>query len=273
MSQMLHGITHVDAPAIVPTEGGLFSAAEVIDLSGDRVHEIMGVQFDASELAVTHLGDMLVSYDPDSCIATDELAHRDGFDVVQSDDQFTIYTAVECINYDSTEFESAARRRLELNEQTAVERYLWTNVYPRYAEDVTPTAGTAVKLKTGLGILAEEAGLLFPGKPILHAGRRTAPFFNEDTIDQKFMQYVNGAGYVSSVDGPWADDEDPESGVAAPTGAVWLYMTGPIQLRRLEPFVRLTTHYQYNKPYALAERQYSATVAGKTVAVLVTLEG
>ena len=259
------GRTYVQPPTLTPAEGGIFQAAEVVDVSG---HELMGVAYDSEGTYNLET----VDADLATCI-TAALAEPEGFSLVESEDPFEVNAAVKCFASGGSEQEylDEAERRITASSQREVEQWLWEVIFPAKAVDITP-GGTAVKAKLGLGLLQEYAGKVYNFVPTLHFGKLTGTFlasadlvkFDEDEAAvQGGAQAVNGAGYFSKA-GP--------GGVAAGPGEAWLYMTGQIVLRQSEISTYVATEHEKNQRVAYGLRTYLATIDGFVAAIKITLE-
>lgn len=191
------GTTVVPAPQVTPAAGGLYDVADVVAANG---RETNGVTFE------TELGfDLnLIADDSITCIATAQKSFE-GLDW-ESGMPFTIYAGVQCNLFLSDDYEARAVARLAAGESRAVEGFLWENIFPERAVDLTPSAG-AVSGVIGLGILEEYAGEQYLGKPIIHIGKRGAVSLVHDNLisddggtagkeTKTGSDFVNGTGYI-----------------------------------------------------------------------------
>jgi hypothetical protein len=139
------------------------------------------------------------------------------------------------------EIEASAKKALDIVMQKAIEIEFWNGDIAklldsdndnRYlastqAVDVTPTAGTGVKVRYGLGLLEEALGNASLGaKGVIHAPRVVGSVLNLEKDGNKLVaplgnSVVSGVGY--SKKGP--------NGVAASAGKAWMYATGPVSVR------------------------------------------
>lgn len=134
------------------------------------------------------------------------------------------------------DLEDRARDALEAITQKAVEKELWTgavataNSYTNNrfladstSTDVTPTPGTAVKVRYGLALLEQALAECGAGtRGVIHMTRDVASTLplhrNGDRLETQLGNYVvAGTGYTGS--GP--------TGVVPATGT-WMYATGPV---------------------------------------------
>ena len=139
------------------------------------------------------------------------------------------------------EIEASAKTALDIVMQKAIEIEFWNgdiaklldsdndNRYLASAQsvDVTPTAGTAVKVRYGLALLEEALGNASLGsKGVIHAPRIVGSALNLDKDGNKLVSplgnnVVSGVGY--SKKGP--------NGTDAGAGKAWMYATGPVSVR------------------------------------------
>lgn len=139
------------------------------------------------------------------------------------------------------EIEASAKTALDVVMQKAIEIEFWNgdiaklldsnndNRYLASAQsvDVTPTPGTAVKIRYGLGLLEEALGNASVGsKGVIHFPRVLGAPLNLEKDGNKLVtpsgnSAVSGVGY--SKKGP--------TGVVAGAGKAWMYATGPVSVR------------------------------------------
>jgi hypothetical protein len=148
---------------------------------------------------------------------------------------------VSTMGTDPAEIEASAKMALDIVMQKAIEIEFWNgdvaklldsdndNRYLASAQsvDVTPTAGTGVKIRYGLGLLEEALGNASVGsKGVIHVPRVVGSTLNLDKDGDKLVSplgnsVVSGVGY--SKKGP--------TGAVAGAGKAWLYATGPVSVR------------------------------------------
>jgi hypothetical protein len=166
---------------------------------------------------------------------------------------FAIETDFQCstFGFEHRDYEGVARDFMEAAQQKAIERELWTgasaklqsavwnsgqhggDAFPNRwlaspsAVDVTPTPGTAVKVKYGLALLEAALGTCGAGiRGTIHATRGVASVLNLKDKNGALRTslgntVIAGAGYTGSA---------PNG--TAPTGTqVWMYATGPVSVR------------------------------------------
>lgn len=188
------------------------------------------------------------------------------FDIEASFTASTMGTRPE----DVLETASAA---LEMVAQKAIESEFWHGVIAKSltkandnrflsretAFDVTPTAGTAVKVRYGQALLEEALGEATLGSVgVIHAPKLIASVLQTSDKDGALTTnlgtpVVAGSGY--SEIGP--------DGELAPTGSAWMYATGPItvhlggitvvpeKLNQSVDSMNNTTTYYVNRPAAV----------------------
>jgi hypothetical protein len=148
---------------------------------------------------------------------------------------------VSTMGTDPAEIEASAKNALDIVMQKAIEIEFWNgdiaklldsdndNRYLASAQavDVTPTAGTGVKVRYALGLLEEALGNASLGaKGVIHAPRVVGSVLNLEHDGNKLVaplgnSVVSGVGY--SKKGP--------NGANAGAGKAWMYATGPVSVR------------------------------------------
>lgn len=148
---------------------------------------------------------------------------------------------VSTMGTNPADIEASAKMALDVVTQKAVEREFWYGDIARSltspndnrwlastaSVDVTPSAGTAVKVRYGLALLEQAlAGAPLGAQGVIHTTRDVASALRLEA-DGKTLRtnletpVVAGVGY--SKDGP---DGNP-----APAGQAWMYATGPVSVR------------------------------------------
>ena len=225
-----------------------------------------GIQYLAETCGVARiLDDPACAPDPRPTKTFDEI------DVIVGD-PFAVYKGTECV--DMSEDDTAwARNSLALTEDVAVERAVMSGVL-QGATDLTPTPGTAVSVARGVSILEGYAAANYGGVPTLHMARSTATLalgaqVLHETLDHTILSrqgalVANGGGYELNL-GP--------TGVAAPAGEAWMYVTGTVTVARTAVVVNrvLGAAEGRNIQNALAERFVAVAVECIKAAVLVDL--
>lgn len=265
----------VEPPETLPRRYGLYSVANMLNLD---VHEAFGVE-----------------YDPDSCALPESVATGPCGEPVDKalsaegdrvfGESFLVYSALECRPVGRTleEIRERARRTLSLGEEAAVERELWAVLADR-ATDVTPTPGTAVSLREGLREL-EHAFAPYGFSGIVYAPRASsidASYFGRGFWAEREQRVLE-----TPVGNRWAFADHPEPipgpGTDAGEGQWWIYMTGPIDVRRGdvetpgtlgETLTRTpVAGSDSNNTVSLAERVVVPSVSCPVFAVLVEIGG
>lgn len=215
--------------------GILGGCATLVDV--EDVHELMGVEW--LSLGCCPVGDW-----PDPC---DEESPGDESPGAPQVKEFcrpqvehaspiTVYSGAECstMGWSYEEARAHAEASLALGEQQAVEAAFWREKLAAEATDLTPAAGP-VNIAQGVaaleGCLAESYG----GVGNLHVPAGAAALLGccdlarEDPASGTLRTLAGncviiGAGYSAMNTGP--------GGVPADPGTAWLYVTGPVVVRR-----------------------------------------
>lgn len=157
---------------------------------------------------------------------------------------FAVQTTITCSTFgiNAHDYRAQAERAIEVAQHKAVEREFWdgrlavaassSNKYlaDANAVDVTPTPGTPVKVRYGLALLEQAlANSSYGGPGTIHIPRKVASALPIQDVDGDGIFYTAlgnmviagvgypGTGYVGAA--------------ATPTGAVWMYATGPVFVR------------------------------------------
>ena len=148
---------------------------------------------------------------------------------------------VSTMGTNPADIEASAKMALDIVTQKAVETEFWSggvaklltsdndNRYLASTQsvDVTPTPGTAVKVRYGLALLEQAiAGSPIGAQGVIHATRDVATALrleNDGTTLRTDLATPVVAGVGYSKLGP--------SGAVAPAGKAWMYATGPISVR------------------------------------------
>lgn len=148
---------------------------------------------------------------------------------------------VSTMGTNPAEIEASAKKALGIVMQKAIEIEFWNGDIAKLLDsandnrylastqsiDVTPTAGTAVKVRYGLALLEEALGNAPLGAAgVIHAPRVVGSALNLDKDGKKLVtplgnSVVSGVGY--SKKGPNGSD--------AGAGKAWMYATGPVSVR------------------------------------------
>lgn len=182
----------------------------------------------------------------------------------------SVYAGIECtpIGWSHDEALDHVRALLELGEQRALEEAFWRDTLSAQAIDLTPAEGP-VSIPTGVaaleGCLAESYG----GAGTLHVPAGVAALLGRDTI----LTLIDGApvtmaGNCAVIGAGYSINTGP-GGIPADPGTAWLYITGPLQIRRspvdvIPPERAQAIDTRYNDLRLLAERTF---VVGTTCTI------
>jgi hypothetical protein len=230
--------------------GILGGCVEVIDVRD--VHELLGTEWQPLSCADAH--------DWDWCPEEESPGESPGGPVEKEFSRpsvctaapITIYAGATCgaIGWSYREAVQHARETLRMGEQRALEEWFLRDVLCPMAVDLTPAAG-AVSIAQGVAALEGWLGETYGGRGVLHVPAGAAALLG-------CCNLVMGSGYSVNV--------GPPDCTQAPAGEAWLYITGPIRVRRESPVVvpgsdvesmRITT----NDRFVLAERTFVVEVA------------
>ncbi|MFI0975282.1 cupin [Streptomyces californicus] len=230
---------HVEAITGAPLPHGILGACTDIRDVKDT-HELLGIEWLA-------LGCCPVNVWRDPCLEDESPGDespgarpRKQFcrPATEHADPITVYAGAECstIGWTYAEARGHAGAPLALGEQEAVEAGFWTSKLAMTAVDLTPAAvrlGQAALqgVATLEGCLAESYG----GRGVLHVPAGAAALLgccnllSEDPATGNLRTLAGncaiiGAGYSAMNTGP--------GGIPAEPGTAWLYITGPVVIRR-----------------------------------------
>ena len=262
----------VPAPVRQPHRYGLFSVASIADVTDP--HELLGVQWEP--LPCERPGLWVDDCTPHNGSGSGE-GGEGGEDVEPDEkipatqpepvdaDPITVYGSWYCqkLGYTLDDIQSRARAHLVGGEQQAVEYAVWTGDsgnQPHLASPDTIELGEATCPAQLLAMLYTHADTVFTGEPVLHMPRPVVPWLADHTIREsgrlvttQGVPIAAGAGYTEANTGP--------DGTPAPDGSYWVYVTGPVMVRRgpIENVPNPTSagfNRRDNTLLALAERQY-----------------
>lgn len=157
----------------------------------------------------------------------------------------TVYAGTECSVVGMTFEESIALsvQTLELGGSRALEEWYMRELC-QTAADLTPVAG-ALSVAQGVSVLENWLGVNYGGAGVIHAPAGAGAQFSRDHIADTDNcgpnadcclrtltgnDVVLGSGYSVNV--------GPPGCTVAPDGEMWLYITGPLRIRR-DPEIRL----------------------------------
>lgn len=261
---------YIEAPVVTPAKGGLYAVADVRE--GDVHIGASGFHYLSENCGVAS------SIDDPACITAEDRVEKTfgETNVVASTGPFAVYKGVECVDLHDDDSEWA-RRGLELTEHIAVEQQVMLELLAG-ADDLTPTPGTPISVRDGIALLEGAGGYTYGGRLVFHMDRSATTIgFSEHVLEhdsdftvftQQGSLVANGAGYEFNV-GP--------TGVPAPTGQAWIYVTGavtvvrgPVVTNRVIPGVDASGAH-VNNQLALAERMIAVSAECIKYAVLVEL--
>ncbi|MFE9319245.1 cupin [Streptomyces albidoflavus] len=255
-----------------PLPHGILNACTtVVDVTD--VHELMGVEW-------LGLGCSPVRHWVDPCLTDESPGESPGepavkiFDrpEIEGADPITLYAGAECgaLGWSYDEAVEHARATMDLGEQHGLEAAFMASHLSRDAVDLTPAEGP-VSVAQGVaaleGCLAESYG----GVGVLHVPAGVAALLGccnilrEDSETGSLQTLagncaVIGAGYSALNVGP--------GGLPAEPGTTWLYITGPVHIRRgpldTIPDRSASVNIRTNDRRVLLERSY---VVGTTCTI------
>lgn len=146
----------------------------------------------------------------------------------------TVYAGIECSTFGLSYEEAVThvRAALELGEQQAVESAFWRYQLAPRAVDLTPPEG-AVPLAQGVAVLEGCLAESYGGVGALHVPAGAAALLGCCNITYRDGGSLStlagncviiGSGYSAANSGP--------DGAPAPPGEAWLYISGPVVVRR-----------------------------------------
>ena len=281
MSNVIAPPTYVAPPGVEPQRFGLLSVAQTVEEATKRWE--LGLEWEP--LACTRAGvasivcDTFDEYDAPGY----PLDPREDGALTEST-PFLVVGSYSCksASRDLEEAEQRARQHLAAGEERAVEYAIASGAggnEPSFqgATDVTPTAGTAVSLAAGFGLLEAHLAENHHSVGTIHAPRLLGPGIGEGQYAWRQGQRLEtllgtfvaaGGGYDLANLGPAGGTPD--------AGTAWLYATGRPQLRRGQVFVndaQSAFDRGTNDVTFYAQRTYSVAWDCVTAAVLVEAPG
>ncbi|MFJ8852360.1 cupin [Streptomyces sp. NPDC102437] len=256
-----------------PLPHGILNACTTVK-DVDDIHELMGVEWMA-------LGCCPVRQWVDPCEAEESPGEESPGERpakefcrphVEHAAPITLYAGAECstLGWSYEEAVAHAKATMELGEQHGLEAAFWSNRLTTDVVDLTPPEGP-VSIAQGVaaleGCLAESYG----GAGVLHVPAGVAALLGccnvlrEDPATGELRTLagncaVIGAGYSAMNTGPGQIPAEP--------GTAWLYITGPVHIRRgpldVIPDRSASVNIRTNDRRILLERTY---VVGTTCAV------
>ncbi len=250
----------VPTPATSPRPGGLYAAANLLDMPSHGNLGDSGMHFESNAAYQVHL----VDADEQDCITT-AASIPDGFNFIGTQN-FTVYAAVKCTGFGNTvdDFANEASTRLAQAEEQAVENYFWSTILTNEAQYVTG----ALSPKRAAGRLESAVGQQYLAQPTLHFGHDLAIDLRDehvfrDDLSTNGSRIANGAGYWGTQD----KDGDPLD-----PGTAYLYATGQVTVWRGPVFVKPAFDTTNNQLFAVAARPIAIAIDGPVYGATVTLD-
>lgn len=263
---MALGSVYVAAPTATPARGGLLAVANVVDGDAAQVGAF-GAQY------LSEVCGIPTRYPDGWCVAPEDRTEKDFDEIDLVEGQpFTIYKGVQCKSL-AESLDGWADERLSFGETVAIERAVMAEVLAQSGTtDLTP-AGGAVSLINGVAALEGYASTVYGGIPTLHVPRSVVTRgLARDVFDNRLDYTIEtGQGSLVANGGGYEDNLGP-TGVEAPAGEAWLYITGQVTLVK-GPSVRLgVPDWVNNEAIGLAERTWVPLVECFVAAIRVHLE-
>lgn len=252
--------------------GILNTCTTVVDV--EDIHELMGVEWMA-------LGCCPVRQWEDPCLTEESPGEESPGEAPQKEfcrpefehaTPITLYAGSECSTLGWTHEEAVAHARatMDLGEQQGLEAAFWNSRLTTDVVDLTPPEGP-LTVAQGVALLEGCLAEAYGGVGVLHVPAGAAALLgccnllHEDPATGSLRTLagncaVIGAGYSAMNTGP--------GGVPAEPGTTWLYITGPVHIRRgpldVIPNRSASVNIRTNDRRILLERTY---VVGTTCTV------
>ncbi|MGW1989584.1 cupin [Embleya sp. NPDC001921] len=226
--------SYVEAIPGTPLPHGILGASctTVIDVTEDRIHELNGVEWLALGCHPAHHWPDPCETDPPGTATPKTFARP----VTEHAVPIVVYAGAECSSpgWSYEEARTHAVASLELGQQNAVEAGFWSTKLTVDAVDLTPAEGP-LSIAAGVAVLEGCLAESYGGKGTLHVPAGAAALLGccnvvrEDPASGALVTLagncaVIGAGYSTLNTGP--------GGIPADPGTAWLYITGPLVIRR-----------------------------------------
>ncbi|MGC0418404.1 cupin [Embleya sp. AB8] len=263
--------SYVEAIPGMPLPHGILGASctTVIDVPEDRIHELNGVEWQSLGCCPVKVWADPCEYNPLGPPPTKEFCRLE----TEHASPIHVYAGAECSapGWSYTQARAHALQSLELGEQQAVEASFWRSKLTADAVDLTPAAGP-LSIAQGVAVLEGCLAETYGGVGTIHVPAGVAALLgccnllreDPETGAQRTLAgncAVIGAGYSAENTGP--------GGIPADPGTTWLYITGPLVVRRGPVDVTpdrpgSSVNIRNNDRKVLAERTY---VVGTTCTV------
>jgi hypothetical protein len=260
-----------------PLPHGILNACTtVVDVQDP--HELMGVEWLA-------LGCSPVRHWIDPCYTDESPGESPGeparkeFDrpQIEAADPITLYAGAECsaMGWSFEEAVEHARATMELGEQHGLEAAFWSTRLTQDVTDLTPAAGPVTPAQ---GVAALEGCLAesYGGQGILHVPAGLAALLgccNVLTEDPASGQLRTLAGNCAIIGAGYSAMNTGPGGIPAEPGTAWLYITGPVHIRRgpldVIPDRSASVNIRTNDRRVLLERTYVVGTTCTVCAILV----
>ncbi|MFF2612369.1 cupin [Kitasatospora sp. NPDC058046] len=226
--------SYVEAIPGTPLPHGILGASctTVTDVSEEQIHELNGVEWMALGCCPVKVWTDPCEADPPGPPPDKEFCRPE----TEHAAPIHIYAGAECSapgwSYD--EARAHAEASLALGEQQAVETGFWRTKLTANAVDLTPAAGP-LSIAQGVAVLEGCLAESYGGVGTLHVPAGAAAILGccnllrEDPASGALRTLAGncaiiGAGYSAENTGP--------GGIPAAPGTAWLYITGPLVIRR-----------------------------------------
>lgn len=225
--------SRVEAISGTPLPHGILGGcADIIDVTEQQIHELMGVEWmslgccpvrDTDWCSDESPGPVGSSPPKEFCSPETEFAAP-----------HTIYAGAKCstMGWSYDEAVAQVKATLELGEQRAIEAAFWRDNLAQNAADLTPASG-AVNIAAGVaaleGCLAESYG----GVGVLHVPAGAAALLGCCNV----LSLAGGtaqtlAGNCAIIGAGYSFENSGPGGIPADPGTAWLYISGPVTVRR-----------------------------------------
>jgi hypothetical protein len=255
--------------------GILGGCADIIDVTDEEIHQLNGVEW-------MSLGCCPVR-DTDWC-GEEESPGEESPGPIGSSPQkdfcspetehaipHSIYAGAVCstMGWSYAEAVAQVRATLELGEQRAIEAAFWRDTLAPRAVDLTPPTGP-VNLAVGVAALEGCLAETYGGVGVLHVPAGAAALLGCCNI----LSLTNGtpatlAGNCAIIGAGYSYENSGPGGIPADPGTAWLYISGPVLVRRgpvdvIPDRAGPSIDRRYNDQRVLAER---TVVVGTTCSI------
>jgi len=266
---------NVDPPAAAtPHRFGLFTAATVLE--NVSPHALTGIEYEA--VCSTRVDGYPAPCRPGDVLSRTKTPQRTTSIVNAT--PFALYAADSCVlGRDQALAQRQLRQRLANGEETAVERIVFSgelDQLPNLRRQAQILPGAARGLDEAVGELEQWLATTYGGVGVIHA-----PMAVANQAQHHALLSVAGPRALTVLGSAWAFGAGylgtpPEDAPGPDTGALWLYATPPLTLRRsavIEPADWSSGGFEAatNTGFLLAERMYVVDWPCGVAAVQTTL--